>query len=66
MTDVLWGAEAIGRAAGIVDENGTVNRRKVFHHLESGHLPAKKIGRLWISSVTAIHRALEVKLNVAE
>jgi hypothetical protein len=60
MSDILWGAEAIGRAAGIVDDNGEVNIRKVFHQLENGHLPAQKKGRLWQSTKTAIHRALEI------
>jgi hypothetical protein len=60
-SDIIWGAEAIGREANIVDKSGAVDRRKVFYHLESGHLPAKKIGRAWISSTTAIRSALEVR-----
>jgi hypothetical protein len=61
MSDILWGAEAIGRAANIVDAKGAVDRRKVFYQLEIGNLPAKKVGRIWVSSVTAIQRALEIK-----
>jgi hypothetical protein len=43
----VWGAEAIGRV---------INRpaRQTFHLLESGALPAKKIGGRW----TAIPRRL--------
>jgi hypothetical protein len=62
MSDVLWGAEAIGREANIVDKkSGEVNLRKVFYQLETGNLPGKKVGRIWISSVTAIRRALEIE-----
>jgi hypothetical protein len=61
MSDILWGAEAIGREANIVDENGAVDRRKVFYQLETGNLPAKKVGRLWVSTTTAIRRALEIE-----
>jgi hypothetical protein len=60
MSDVLWGAKAIGHEAGIVDDSGEVNIRKVFHQLENGHLPARKVGRLWQSTKTAIRRALEI------
>jgi hypothetical protein len=63
MSDTIWGAANIGRAAGIVDENGEVDLRKTFWQLESGNLPGRKIGRRWISSVSALHAALEVKLN---
>jgi hypothetical protein len=63
MSDTLWGATAIGREAGLVDENGEVNLRKVFYQLETGNLPGKKIGRIWVSSVTAIRRALEIPIT---
>jgi hypothetical protein len=66
MSDTLWGAERIGREAGIVNENGEVDLRKTFYQLEAGNLPGRKVGRLWISSVTALRAALEIKLNVAE
>jgi hypothetical protein len=41
--DVVWGAKAIG---------AVINRteRQAFHLLESGALPAKKIGNLWTGS----------------
>jgi hypothetical protein len=41
--DILWGAEEIAEAIG----------RKpgpVYHMLELGHLPARKVGRLWTAS----------------
>jgi hypothetical protein len=59
--NILWGAASIGREAGIIDENGEVDLRKVFYRLETGDLPAKKVGRIWVSSVTAIRRALEIE-----
>jgi hypothetical protein len=65
MSDTIWGAERIGREAGIVDENGEVDLRKVFYQLETGNLPGKKVGRLWISSVTAIRAALEIPVTAA-
>lgn len=41
--DLLWGAGAIAREVGIAE-------RKVFYQLESGNLPAKKIGGQWVAS----------------
>lgn len=38
----LWGAVAIGAAIGI-------NRRQAFHLLETGAIPAKKIGGRWVA-----------------
>jgi hypothetical protein len=46
----LWGAEAIGREAGILDDNGNVDLNRVFYQLACGHLPASKAGRLWVST----------------
>lgn len=53
----LWGAEQIGREAGLLDEVGNVDLRKVFYRLERGDLPASKIGRLWTSTPRRIRRA---------
>jgi hypothetical protein len=61
MSDTLWGAAAIARAAGVVDEDGKADLRRVFYLLEKGYLPARKIGRAWISSRSAIQRALEIE-----
>jgi hypothetical protein len=41
--DLIWGAAAIG------DEIG-VKKSKVFYLLEQRHIPAKKIGGLWVGS----------------
>ena len=46
----LWGAEAIGREAGILDDNGDVNLNRVYYALEEGYLPASKFGNLWLST----------------
>jgi hypothetical protein len=61
MSDTLWGAAAIACAAGVVDEDGKADLRRIFYLLEKGYLPARKIGRAWISSRSAIQRALEIK-----
>ena len=39
----VWGAAAIARV---------INRteRQAFHLLERGHLPADKVGKLWVST----------------
>jgi hypothetical protein len=39
-SDVIWGATAIAAAI-------NKSERAVFHLLEAGHLPAKKIGGRW-------------------
>jgi hypothetical protein len=49
--DLLWGAEAIGRAI-----NRT--RRETFYLLESGRLPAQKIGHRWVASRRDLFAAL--------
>jgi hypothetical protein len=41
--DQVWGAKAIGRVIGRTPA-------QTFHMLEKGHLPAQKIGRLWVAS----------------
>jgi len=46
-----WGAEAIGRAAGLVNEDGSVNLRAVYYALEQGNLPATKVGKKWVSTL---------------
>jgi hypothetical protein len=61
MSDILWGAEEIGREANLLDENGDVDRRRVFYKLERGLLPAKKNGREWVSTRTAIRSALAIE-----
>jgi hypothetical protein len=41
--DICWGAAAIGRAI-------NANRRRTFYLLETGKLPAKKLGGVWVAS----------------
>jgi hypothetical protein len=47
---VLWGAEAIGREANVVDDDGQVKIRATYYLLEKGLLPANKIGGQWAST----------------
>jgi hypothetical protein len=41
--DLLWGARAIGRAIGRTE-------RQAFHLLETGQLPARKVGATWVAA----------------
>jgi hypothetical protein len=52
----LWGAEAIGREAGCLDDAGKVDLRKVFYLLERGLLPGTKVGRQWTSTPRRLRR----------
>jgi hypothetical protein len=52
----LWGAEAIGREANVVDEDNNVDLRKTFYLLENGLLPGTKVGRQWTSTKRRIRR----------
>jgi hypothetical protein len=45
--DLLWGAQAIADFIGR-------DLRQVFHALQQGHIPAKKSGRIWISSKASL------------
>jgi hypothetical protein len=42
-SDLIWGAQAIGIEIG-------VGPRRAFHILQSGSIPAKKVGALWVAS----------------
>jgi hypothetical protein len=42
-SDVIWGAQAIGQVIGRT-------ARQAFHLLETGALPAKRIGGRWCAS----------------
>lgn len=50
-TDLLWGATAIAEVINL-------SPRAVFHLLEGGRLPAKKVGKRWVASRQALIRAL--------
>jgi hypothetical protein len=41
--DLVWGAEAIGQEI-------NRNRRQTFYLLESGAIPAQKVGKIWVAS----------------
>ena len=41
--NVLWGAKAIGEEIG-------KNTRQTFYVLETGRLPAQRIGRQWVTT----------------
>lgn len=41
-TELVWGASAIARIIGRTD-------RQTFHLLQSGELPAKKVGDRWVA-----------------
>jgi hypothetical protein len=47
----LWGSKAI--AAEI-----SRTEKQVFHMLEAGHLPAQKIGRLWVTTRRQLRAAI--------
>jgi hypothetical protein len=53
----LFGAEEIGREAGIVDENGEVDLDRVYYYLAMGYLPASKFGRQWLSTPRRVRSA---------
>jgi hypothetical protein len=49
---IIWGASAIEREAGLPD------RAAAYHLLERGLLPARRIGRHWVSTKGQLRRAL--------
>jgi hypothetical protein len=53
----IWGAEAIGRCAGVFADDGSVDLRRTFYLLEKRLLPAAKFGRIWASTPRRIRRA---------
>jgi hypothetical protein len=46
----IYGAEAIARAAGLVDDQGNVNFRRIYYALEHRLIDAGKFGKLWCST----------------
>ena len=50
-TRPIWGAEAIGRVIGRT-------KRQTYHLLESGHLPARKIGDSWVANDASLLAAI--------
>jgi hypothetical protein len=51
-SDVVWGATEIARIAGLPD------RASAYNLLTHGHLPGRRVGRRWVSTVSQIRRAL--------
>jgi hypothetical protein len=54
--DLVWGAEAI---AEVIKRT----RRQTFHLLESGELPAKKVGGRWVASGQKLREHFEAALG---
>jgi hypothetical protein len=50
--DIIWGAKEIGAAVNLT-------ARQAFHLLESGHLPAKKIGGKWAARLDLLQKHFE-------
>lgn len=48
---LLWGAPAIARALNIT-------RRKAYHLLETGSLPARKVGGSWVADIDRLRQAI--------
>jgi hypothetical protein len=46
----VWGARDIALAAGITDKRGKPRVRAAYHLLETGRLPADKVGKTWVST----------------
>jgi hypothetical protein len=46
----IWGAQRIGAAAGLVDENGNPDLARVYYLVRVGLLPVRKIGKTLVST----------------
>jgi hypothetical protein len=57
-TEYLWGAAAIAAEAGIFDDDGKPDEKRTYYLLENQLIPARKVGRIWVSSRSRIRRAL--------
>ena len=53
----LLGGEQIGRVAGFVTDDGSVDLNKTYRALELGFLDASKLGSMWASTPRRILRA---------
>ncbi|WP_225881374.1 hypothetical protein [Rhizobium sophoriradicis] len=49
--DLLWGGRAIARKIGRTE-------RQIYHMLERGELPARKVCGVWVASVTNLTKFL--------
>jgi hypothetical protein len=63
--EILLGAKAIGREAGIFKDDGTVDLRKTYYGLEQGYIPARKYGRReWQSTKSQIRKRFQTLSTV--
>jgi hypothetical protein len=46
----VWGAADIALAIGLKTKRGKPRTRAVYHLLESGRIPASKVGKTWVST----------------
>ncbi|HEV7344386.1 MAG TPA: helix-turn-helix domain-containing protein [Devosia sp.] len=54
--DLIWGAEGIAKAIGCT-------KRKTYHMLEAGLLPARQIGQRWVVSRRKLQEHFEAELT---
>jgi hypothetical protein len=59
----LWGAAAIGRAAGITDRNGNVNIQAVYHACKMGYLDVTHVGRRLVTTVRRVRKSLGAEIQ---
>jgi hypothetical protein len=50
LDELVWNAEQIALEANLLDEDGNPDRRAAYHQLERGRIPARKIGRRWVTT----------------
>jgi hypothetical protein len=55
--DLLRGAEAIGRFIG-------VDQRAAYHLLESGHVPARRVGGVWVYTKSGLRAFFATPTNI--
>ena len=56
--DLVWGCRAIARRIG-------KSERQTYYLLENGLLPAKKIGKEWCTTESALHQRFTVTVEAA-
>jgi hypothetical protein len=56
--DIIWELEEIGREAGVLKPDGTVNKRVTQDRLKKGLIPGWKRGRRWQSARSIIRQVL--------
>ncbi len=56
--DLVWGVKAISETIGLTE-------RQTLYLLETGRLPAKKVGRRWYSSISSLRKHFTIDAEVA-